>query len=141
MNGAALTSTTAAPANTNSGEESSVVRNGKAIRYTNLQAFGRTEIGLNALVIPGDSVCLYGVNHNHVNGPQIVDVTFSVGDAATCGGRNIDFIGTIVSIGEKTVTVRESANGTRRFSIGDFARLNQSFSLAKAEARNAAWMD
>lgn len=136
-----LTSSNAAPANTNSGEESTVVRTGKAIRYTNLQAFGRTEIGLNALVVPGESIHLYGVNHNHVNGAQIIDRTFSVGDVATCGGRNIDFNGTIVSIGEKTVTVRQNVLGNKRFSIGDFARLNQSFDRATVEARNAAWMD
>jgi hypothetical protein len=131
----------AAPSNTNSGEVSTVVRSDKSIRYTNLPAFGRTEIGLNALVIPGDCVALYGVNRNHVNGPQIVDRTFSVGDSATCGGRNVDFIGTIVSIGEKTVTVHSDVLGNRRFTIGDFARLNQSFDLVKVEARNAAWMD
>lgn len=136
-----LTTSNAAPANTNSGEESSVVRTGKTVRYTNLQAFGRTEIGLNALVVPGDSVSLYGVNHNHVNGPQVIDRTFSVGDVATCGGRNIDFNGTIVSIGEKTVTIRQNVLGNRRFSIGDFARLNKDFSLEVSERRNAAWMD
>lgn len=136
-----LTTSNAAPANTNSGEESTVVRTGKSIRYTNLQAFGRTEIGLNALVVPGDCIALYGVNHNHVNGPQVIDRTFSVGDVATCGGRNIDFNGIIVSIGEKTVTIRENVLGTKRFSIGDFARLNQNFSLETSERRNAAWMD
>lgn len=141
MNSADITTSNAGPANTNSGEESAVVRAGKSIRYTNVQAFGRTEIGLNALVVPGDCIAIYGVNHNHVNGPQIVDRTFVVGDAATCGGRNIDFIGTIVSIGEKTVTVRSDVLGNKRFGIGDFARLNQSFDLVKVEARNAAWVD
>lgn len=141
MNSADITTSNAGPANTNSGEESLVVRRGKSIRYINLPAFGRPEIGLNALVLPGDSIVVYGVNHNHVNGPQVVDRTFVVGDAATCGGRNIDFIGTIVSIGEKTVTVHSDVLGNRRFTIGDFARLNQTFELAKVEGRNAAWMD
>lgn len=141
MSGAALTSSTMAPANTNSGEESTVVRTGKTVRYTNLQAFGRTEIGLNAIVVPGDCIVLHGVNHNHVNGPQVIDRTFSVGDVATCGGRNIDFLGIIVSIGEKTVTVHSDVLSNKRFSIGDFARLNQNFDRATVEARNAAWMD
>lgn len=136
-----LTTSNAAPANTNSGEESLVIRAGKSVRYINLSAFGRLEIGLNAFVVPGDCVALYGVNHNHVNGPQVVDRSFSVGDAATCGGRNVDFVGIIVSIGEKTVTIHSDVLGNRRFSIGDFARLNQSFDQVKVEARNAAWMD
>lgn len=131
----------AAPANTNSGEASVVTRHGAVLRFENLEAFGRVEIGLCALVTPKDSIVLYGVNHNHVNGPQIIDRTFSVGDVATCGGRNIDFLGIIVSIGEKTVTVHSDVLGNKRFPIGDFARLNQNFDRATVEARNAAWMD
>lgn len=140
MSSTELTSSSAGPANTNSGEESLVIRRGKSIRYTNLTAFGRVEFGLHALVVPGDSIVVYGVNHNHVNGPQLIDRTFHVGDAATIGGRNVDFIGTIAAIGEKTITVK-SDFGNRRFTIGDFARINHSFDLAKTEARNAAWMD
>jgi hypothetical protein len=130
----------AAPVNTNSGEESLVLRKGKTVRYINLQAFGRVEFGLHALVIPGGSIVVYGVNHNHVRGPVLLDRTFAVGDAATYGGRNIDYIGTIVSIGEKTVTVRDGQT-TRRLPIGEFARLNKDFDLVKSEAHNAAWMD
>jgi hypothetical protein len=135
-----LITSNAAPANTNNGEEPAVTRHGSVIRYENLVAFGRPEIGLCALVSPGDSVVVYGVNHNHVNGPQLVDVSFAMGDVATYGGRNIDYTGTIVSIGEKTVALRDGST-VRRLTIGEFARLNKDFSVAKSEAHNAAWMD
>jgi len=142
MNSADITTSNAGPANTNSGEESLVIRKGKSIRYTNLQPYrgARPEMGLHALVILGDSVLVYGVNHNHVNGAQLIDRSFSIGDAATYGGMNIDYVGTIVSIGEKTITVRDGAT-IRRLTVGEFAHYNKDFSLAKVEARNAAWMD
>jgi hypothetical protein len=130
----------AGPANTNSGEEIAVVREGKALRFRTLQAYGRTNYGMHAIVLPGDSITVYGVNMNHVNGPQAVDRTYNVGDACTCGGRNVDFIGTVVSIGPKTVTVRSSL-GTNRFTVGEFAHLNKDFDQVKVEARNASWMD
>lgn len=130
----------AGPANTNSGEETSVVRSGKSVRYTNLVRFGRTEFGLNALVIPGDSITLYGVNFNHISGPQKIDVSFSVGDVAEYGGFNLTYTGTIVSIGEKTVTVRDGST-TRRLAIEQFAGMNKDFNLEKIQSRNAAWMD
>lgn len=129
-----------APANTNSGELPSISRHGAVIRYENIVVFGRVEIGLCALISPGDSVVIYGTNHNHVRGPQRVDRSFGIGDSATYGGRNIDYIGTVESIGEKTVTVRDGSTA-RRLSIGEFARLNKDFDLAKSDARNAAWMD
>jgi len=134
------TTSNAAPANTNSGEASTVTRHGAVLRYEHLECFGRVEIGLCALVSPKDCVVVYGVNHNHVNGPQLVDRTFKIGDACTYGGRNIDYIGTVAAIGEKTVTVRDGST-VRRFTIGEFARLNKDFSLAKSEAHNAAWLD
>jgi hypothetical protein len=130
----------AGPANTNSGETPSVARHGSVLRYEHLECFGSVEIGLCALVSPKECVVVYGVNHNHVNGPQRVDRTFKIGDACTYGGRNIDYIGTVAAIGEKTVTVRDGST-VRRFTIGEFARLNKDFSLAKSEAHNAAWLD
>lgn len=130
----------AAPSNTNSGEMSAVSRHGSVLRYENLICFGRTEIGLCAIVSPSDSVVVYGVNHNHVRGPQLIDRTFALGDVCTYGGRNIDYLGKIVSIGEKTVSVRDGST-IRRLSIGEFARMNMDFDQAKAEARNASWRD
>lgn len=130
----------AAPANTNSGEASVVTRHGAVLRFENLEAFGRVEIGLCALVTPKDSVVLYGVNHSHVVGPVKIDRSFAIGDACRYGGRNIDSIGVVDAIGEKTVTVRDGKT-VKRFSIGDFARLNVNFDLKRSQIRTAAWMD
>ncbi len=130
----------AAPVNTNSGEASTVTRHGAVIRYEHLECFGRVVIGLCALVSPKDCVVVYGVNHNHVSGSIKVDRTFRIGDACTLGGRNIDSIGFVDAITEKTVSVRDG-NRMRRLTIGEFARLNQNFDLKSSQARTAAWMD
>lgn len=135
-----VTNSNAAPANTNNGELPAVTRHGAVLRYENLSAFGRVEIGLCALVSPKDSIVVYGVNHNHVNGPMKVDRTFHIGDACTLGGRNIDSIGFVAAINEKTLLVRDG-NRLRRLAIGEFARLNQNFDLKSSQARAAAWMD
>jgi hypothetical protein len=134
------TTSNAAPANTNSGEDSVATRHGSAMRYENLQVYGRTQIGLCALVNPNDCIVVYGVNHNHIRGSQLIGVTFRVGDPCTYGGRNIDYVGTITSIGEKLITVRNGGM-VKRLPIGTFAQLNKDFDLAKVEARNAAWLD
>lgn len=127
-------------ANTNSGEESLVIRHGKSVRYTNMVRWGKPVFGLNAVVLPGDSITLYGVNHNHVRGPQHVDVTFSIGSDAVYDSYNLEYVGQIVSIGEKTVTIRDGQT-VRRLSIAEFASKNHDYDPLRIIARNASFLD
>lgn len=130
----------AGPANTNSGELPSVTHHGDVVRYENMVFRGQVEIGLCALISPGASIVVYGVNRNHVRGPQLVHKTFSIGDDAEYDSYNISYVGQIVSIGEKTVTIRDGQT-VRRLSVAEFAWRNKDYDPARIIARNGSFLD
>ncbi len=96
--------------------------------------------GQHADVIPGVSVRLYGVNRNHVKGPQSYDVTFKLGETAEYDSYNLSYYGAIVAISAKTITIREpygSQARNRRLTLSEFNWRNFNFDVAKESARNS----
>lgn len=82
---------------------------------------------------------IHGVCTNHVNGPQPFDRIFKIGDAAEYDSWNLKFVGNIVAIGPKTVTVKHyhnSANVTR-LSLYEFVDRNWDFNEERHAKYNA----
>ena len=94
-------------------------------------------------VIAKKSVRLHGVEKNRwvkdphtgvrVSGEVAYDVTFTVGDEAEYDSYNWSYIGTIVSIGAKTVTI-DTGHGKRRLKLADFSRRNTLGTVAEKRA-------
>ena len=93
----------------------------------------------SAEIIPGQSIRLYGLFHNVWGGPRPYDITFGIGDRAEYDSYNLTYVGTIVSIGAKTVTIQ---HGTRhqpersRLSLEQFASRNWNFDEKKIKEYN-----
>lgn len=112
---------------------------------------GRTpdDKGHRAEVIKGVSIRLFGTDTSynlHAKGmvEKAYSRTFAIGDKAEYDSYNLSYIGTIVQITEKTVTIREhgcSCDRIHRLSMYDFEWRNWNFDLAKEEARNADTLD
>lgn len=63
--------------------------------------------------------------------------TFAIGDTAEYDSYNLSYLGTIVSITEKTVTIQPQYDTrTRRLKLGEFAYRNYKFDLAETLASN-----
>lgn len=64
--------------------------------------------------------------------------TFRIGDMAEYDSYNLSYYGTIVSITEKTVTIKEKYSPQkRRLKIYDFTWRNYDFDLAQTQAKNS----
>ena len=76
------------------------------------------------------------------NGEMITMKRFEIGDSAEYDSYNLSYIGKIVSIGEKTVTIQEKGlNGRKhRLDTQTFAFRNYDFDLAEIAARNHEMM-
>lgn len=94
------------------------------------------EAGQFVEVTPRRSIRLHGLDRNRVNGPVAYDRTFEIGDSAEYDSYNTSFIGQIVAIGAKTVTI-EAHGGRRRLKLAEFSWRNRHFDLEKVAARNA----
>lgn len=130
-------------ANTNSGETQAITiaSGSKLVRITNVNdSFGNAQIGHGVTVLPGDSLVIWGVDHNRVGGPVAYDRSFAVGDVAEYDSYNLSYTGVIKSITAKTVTIVDGSL-TRRLATGDFARRNRHFTIEASAKRNASWMD
>ena len=105
---------------------------------------GPVQEGHQALIVPGKSIQLFGGKPDYGSGSRSHDLTFRIGDFARYGGRNIDYIGTIVAIGPQTVSIAEPYNGGKkihRHTIYDFDHYNAHFDHAASLKRNSEWMD
>lgn len=129
-----------------------ILKTGKTTTYLNVQGkpytqFGRTyerspDKGHNVSVTPGVSVRLFGIDGNKYGGPVAYDKTFRVGDVCERGSFNLVYLGRIVAIGEKTVTIVDDLRQRKtRMSLDVFSRRNRDFDLAAIQKRNAEWMD
>lgn len=101
---------------------------------------------------PGKSIRLYGPDTGRgrlmvsTDGDQTVrrwaedpfDITFRVGDRATYDSYNLTYLGTIVSIGEKTITIAKDGyrGKTARLTLVDFAWRNCDFNLERINHEN-----
>lgn len=110
----------------------------KTIKAQNIAGRYDTEQGHHADVTPGKSIRLHGIDHNRVAGSVEYDVTFKVGDTVCRDRFNLIYLGTIVSIGRKTVTVESRGEQRSRLDLALFSRRNRHFDLAKAQAHNDA---
>jgi uncharacterized Zn finger protein len=92
---------------------------------------------LTVEVVPGVSIRLKGIDTNKVNGPVSFDKTFAIGDTAEYDSYNLSYIGTIVAIGKKTVTIAPRYGGRKyRLSLTNFTWRNRDFDAAVIAARN-----
>lgn len=115
---------------------------------------GETMTGHHAVIEPGKSIRLYGVEaagsryvRDSATGrmlpnaePMPYSRRFAIGDVAEYNAYNLSYCGTIVAIGEKTVTIEDHGQ-KHRLELADFARRNRHFDLAETAKRNAEWMD
>ena len=85
---------------------------------------------VSATVTPNRSVRVHGAT---------VDLTFEIGGRAEYGSYNLNYIGTIVSIGAKTVTF-DTGDRRKRLTIAEFSCRNRE-SVEKKDLRNSEWMD
>ncbi len=92
--------------------------------------------GHQAEIVTGTSIRLFGLNHNHVDGPQPFDITFKMGDQAACGSYNLTYVGRIVAIHAGSVTVQEDGENYR-LDLHTFAYRNYNFNPVVIAARNA----
>lgn len=103
-------------------------------------------------VIAGKSIRLYGVDKNRwvndpVTGKRVpgevpYDMTFEVGDEAEYDSFNLSYIGEIVSISDKTVTIlpRRRGEKKRRLKLAEFSWRNNFRTVAEKHARNSEEM-
>lgn len=111
------------------------VRNG--VKYA-----GEVLKGHQACILPGESIRLFGLNHNHADGPMPFDLTFKVGDEAVYGSYNYIYTGKIIAIGANSVTIRNAEeNRNVRLDICTFSRRNHTFDAKKIEKMNASTAD
>jgi hypothetical protein len=99
---------------------------------------GRIAHGHHVEVAPGLFIRLYGIETNCHAGPKAYDRTFRVGDSAEYDSHNLHYLGTIVGIGAKTVTIAED-DGRRsqhRLSLYDFSWRNRDLDLRALAERN-----
>lgn len=93
-------------------------------------------------IVPNVSIRLYGIETNRVGGPIPYDITFKIGDHAVYGGYNLTYVGTIISIGAKSVAIKEDHGSTvHRLSIAKFSRDNSDYDAARIAKHNSEWRD
>lgn len=117
----------------------------KTIIVTNIRGKSITRRGVkhpapvayhhNAEIVPGVSIRLYGIDTNHVDGDKPYDITFKVGDQAEFDSYNLSYVGKILAITEKTVTI-EGHSRPCRLDIYEFDHRNHDFDLAAINERN-----
>lgn len=89
-----------------------------------------------AVVTPGRSIRLYGLERNRRAGPVDYDRTFEIGDTVAMDSYNLVYTGQITSIGAKTVTIKGNL-GTKRLNLERFSWFNRLFDLEETARRNA----
>ena len=82
----------------------------------------------------------YDCAQNGIPCRRQLDRTFSIGEPAEYDSYNFAYIGQIVAIGEKSVTIEEDGK-RHRLDVYDFCRRNFDFDLEQARKRKADWHD
>ena len=83
-----------------------------------------------------DSVRIYGVESNHVNGPFKFDRTYKIGDTVQYDSYNLIYLGQIEKIGPSTVTVKTDLRDMVRMNLFDFTRKNLKLDLEAVNKYN-----
>lgn len=105
------------------------------ITVTDIQTPWNTTNHFNAEIEKNKSIRIYGDTLNGRGEPTKFDKTFKVGDKAEYDSYNLSYIGTIIAIGEKTVTIQHY-NERSRLNLRDFIWRNNDFVLEVVEAQN-----
>lgn len=89
-------------------------------------------------ILKNQEIELEGIYKNHVNGPQVFKTKFKIGGLAVYDSYNLIYTGTIVGIGEKTVSIQHYSNSPRRsqLSLEKFAWRNWNFDYEKIKKHN-----
>ncbi len=105
---------------------------------------GSVAKGHKAVIVPGESIVLFGETFKTIyeEGPKEGYVShwkkFSVGDVCEFDSYNLHYLGKIVAISEKNVTVYDDiSKKNRRLSLYEFDWRNYDFDLAETQKRNA----
>ncbi len=111
----------------------------KKINVTDLGSSGEI---MNAEIVPGVSIRIFGTKGNRVNGPVEFDLTFLVGDIAEYDSYNLIYTGRITKIGPKTVTIQHYETGPRssRLRLSEFSWRNWDFNTDEIAAKNSDTM-
>src|SRR4051812_9799647 len=93
----------------------------------------------NADVLAGHSIRIYGTMTNHVKGAQEFDMVFAIGSQAVYDRFNLIYVGTIVKIGPKTVTVKhyEHTSDVTMLDLFTFCDRNWNFDAARISKHNS----
>jgi len=84
-----------------------------------------------------NTIRIWGFESNNVHGGYKFDRTFKIDDVVEHDSYNYHYVGPIVKIGPKTVTVKsEHGNGNVRLNLFDFIRRNRNLDLKKIEHDN-----
>lgn len=101
---------------------------------------GRVFKGQHADIVPGESIRLFGLDDNRYE-PKPHDITFKVGDPCITGSYNLIYMGKILKITAKTVTVQDNCETrSKRLDIAEFNRRNCHFDADKIARHNADTM-
>lgn len=92
--------------------------------------------GHHAVIKPGLSIRLHGVESKRRHGPVTYDKTFEIGDTVVMDSYNLVYMGQIVSIGPNTVTIKGDL-GTKRLNLERFSWFNRLFDIEATARRNA----
>jgi hypothetical protein len=92
--------------------------------------------GHHAEIKPGLSIRLHGVETKRRHGPVSYDKTYQIGDTVAMDSYNLVYMGQIVSIGAKTVTIKGNL-GTKRLNLERFSWFNRLFDVEATARRNA----
>jgi hypothetical protein len=92
--------------------------------------------GHHAEIKPGLSIRLHGVETKRRHGPVSYDKTYQIGDTVAMDSYNLIYMGQIVSIGAKTVTIKGNL-GTKRLNLERFSWFNRLFDVEATARRNA----
>lgn len=96
--------------------------------------------GTKAKITVGESVEIWYDGCDHRSGATYHN-TFKVGDIAEYGSFNLVYMGPIVSITEKTVSIKTTGDVIKRLDMARFIQINRDFDYAAASKRNSEWTD
>lgn len=90
------------------------------------------DIQFNVESKKGEAVKIFGVRYD-----SLINLSFQIGDEAVYDAYNFSYTGKIVSITDKTVTIKGSR--TRRLKLEDFGRWNYDFDAEKIARERYEW--
>jgi hypothetical protein len=95
----------------------------------------------NVEIVAGESIRLFGIYRGGAE-PKAFDITFRVGDAAEYDSYNLKYVGTITSIGAKTITIKkETSRRSARLNLRAFAWRNWDFDAELIFQQNSDTMN